>query len=302
MARKTRKKALLFALEATYGVDAIAAGVPVAVLGRDVKIFPIAGDNTELKYDDGKLGNSPELATEVYATVEFSVDLAGSGTANLAPAWAPLVQACSRDITPGASSVVMAINEDSTASLTMYMNYHGVLHALLGARGTFKISAKAKELPSIMFTFTGLFVPVTAAAMPATNFAAWKKPQPVGVKHSAFSLAGAAAKLISFEYDQANTVAYTEYVGFEEVLITDFKPSGKIIIEAASLAEFDPFTLAANNTEVAMEFSHGSALNQVVWSSSRISLGRPEYGDQDGTLTYEIPFKPISTIDQLTTK
>lgn len=302
MARKTRKKALLFALEASYGVDAIAADTPTAVLGRDVKIVPMAGDNTELKYDDGKLGNSPELATEIYATVEFSVDLAGSGTATKAPAWAPLVQACSRDITPGASSVVMAINEDSTASLTMYMNYHGVLHALLGARGTFKISAKAKELPSIMFTFTGLFVPVTAAAMPATNFAAWKKPQPVGVKHSAFSLAGAAAKLISFEYDQANTVAYTEYVGFEEVLITDFKPSGKIIIEAASLAEFDPFTLAGSNTEVAMEFSHGSALNQVVWSSSRISLGRPEYGDQDGTLTYEIPFKPLSTLDLLTTQ
>lgn len=302
MARKTRKKALLFALEAAYGVDAIAAGTPVAVLGRDVKIVPMAGDNTELKYDDGKLGNSPELATEIYATVEFSVDLAGSGTAITAPAWAPLVKACSRDVTPGASSVVMAINEDSTASLTLYMNYHGVRHALLGARGTFKLSAKAKELPSLMFTFTGLFVPATTAALPATDFSAWKTPVPVGVKHSAFSLNGTAAKLISLEYDQANSVTYAEYVGHEEVLITDYKPSGKIVLEAATLNEFDPFLLAGNNTEVTMEFSHGPALNQVLWSSSRVSLGRPEYGDQDGTLTYEIPFKPISNLDLLTTK
>ncbi|QUN06431.1 hypothetical protein KDN34_02915 [Shewanella yunxiaonensis] len=301
--RKTRKKVLVFALEATYGVDAVDGGTPSALLGRDVKITPMAGDNTSLSYDDGTLGNAIELATEIYGTVEFAVDVAGSGTANVAPEYGKLLQACLRSVTPGASDVVAAIDDDAAGSLTLYFYYHGALHKLTGARGTFSFSIKAKELPSFKFTFTGLFSPVTGVALPTgLDFTKWKKPVKVGVQNSAFTIGGVAYKLISYEYDQANSVIHQEYVGHEEVEITDYKPTLKIVMEAPDIADWDPFTLAENTTEVATSLTHGPALNQFVHDVPRVSLKRPVYGDQDGTLTYEIDMNVISNGDTITTK
>lgn len=303
MARKFKKKVLVFAAETAYGVDVIDAGTtPVAVLGREVKITPMAGENTALEYDNGNLGNSEEIAAETYVTIEFGVDWAGSGTANQVAPYEKLLKACLRNSTVKTTpaSVEYAINEAATDSVTMYFYFDGALHALLGARGTYKLEAKAKEFPKMMFTFTGLFKPVTSAANPTPNFDAWQTPLKVGAANSSFSLAGSSAKLISFEYDQANEVVYQEYVGQEEVLITNYQPTGKIVLEAASLGSFNPFT--ANTSVVALEFTHGVAGNTVGFSSSKIQLGRPEYGDQDGTLTYEIPIRPIGNVDKLITK
>ncbi len=301
MARKFAKKALVFAKEVTYGVDAIAATEPsVAVLGREVKITPLAGENTALEYDDGTLGNSAEIATETYVTLEFGVDWTGSGTAITPAAYDKLLGACLRKTTVKADSVELAIDEDGTDSVSFYFYMDGTLHALVGARGSFKLEAKAKEFPKIMFTFTGLFVPVSTAVLPATDFSAWQTPLKVGAANSACTLGGNAIKLISFEYDQANEVVHQEYVGHEEVLITDYAPSGKLVFEAASLVSFDPFS--ANTNVLAFELSHGIATNLVIWKTVQLQLGRAEYGDQDGTLTYELPVRPLSNVDLLISK
>ncbi|QSX32622.1 hypothetical protein JYB87_12775 [Shewanella avicenniae] len=303
MGRKTKKKVLLFAAETNYGVDAIAAEETTsAVLGREVTITPMAGDNTPLAYDDGTMGNKPELATEIYATVQFTCDMAGSGTANVAPAWAPLMAACLRAVTVGADNVSMPINEDAEDSLTFYFYYDGALHKLTGARGTFSLAAQAKQLPSLQFTFTGLFAPVVNGVMPATTFDAWQTPVPVGAQYSSCTLNGAAVRLIAFNYDQANQVVHQEYVGLEEVQITDYQPTASITIEAEGLDDFDPFALAQTNAEVPFEFLHGPAGNQFGWASGRVSLKRPTYGDQDGTLTYQIDLNVIGNTGTITTK
>lgn len=301
MARKFAKKALVFAKEATYGVDAIAAAEPtVAVLGREVKITPLAGENTALEYDDGTLGNSAEIETETYVSLEFGVDWAGSGAAVMPVPYDKLLGACLRKTTVKAGSVEQSIDEDGADSITFYFYMDGTLHALVGARGNFKLDAKAKEFPKLMFTFTGLFVPVSAAVLPITDFSAWQTPMKVGAANSACSLGGSAIKLISFEYDQGNEVIHQEYVGHEEVLITDYAPSGKLVFEAASLSSFDPF--AANTHVLTFELSHGTANNLVIWKTAQLQLGRAEYGDQDGTLTYELPIRPLSNVDVLINK
>ncbi|PKG73022.1 hypothetical protein CXF86_19855 [Shewanella sp. GutCb] len=301
MARKFAKKALVFAKEVTYGIDAIgAAETSVAVLGREVKITPLAGENTALEYDDGNLGNSAEIETETYVSLEFGVDWAGSGTAITPASYRTLLAACLRKTTVKADSVEQAIDEDGTDSITFYFYMDGTLHALVGARGSFKLEAKAKEFPKIMFTFTGLFVPVISAVLPATDFSAWQTPLKVGAANSSCTLGGNAIKLISFEYDQANDVIHQEYVGHEEVLITDYAPSGKLVFEAASLISFDPF--AANTQVMTFELSHGVATNLVQWKTAQLQLGRAEYGDQDGTLTYELPIRPLSNVDLLINK
>ena len=303
MARKFAKKVLAFAPESSYGRDAIDGGSPSFVLGREVSITPMAGENKTLEYDDGKLGNSPEIATEIYVTLEFGCDFSGSGTANTAPPWEGLANACMRSSAVGTTpaQVAFGIDDASEASNTFYFYMDGTLHALVGARGNMSLSAVSKDFPTLKFTFTGLFIKPKSQNHPAANFNAWQTPLKVGVENSTASLDGKAIKLISLEYDQGNQVTYQEYIGHEEVMITDYQPSGTIVVEADSLAGFDPFTKAQSGEQLSFSLTHGVAGNRVQWTTDQLQLGRPTYADQDGTLTYSIPIRPVGDGDQIIT-
>jgi len=306
MARKERKKLIAFALEAAYGVDAIDGKTPKYVLGREFSVTPMAGENQSLDYDDGTLGNAPDIATEIYVTLEFTVDLAASGTAAQPALYGDIMKACLRDVsalpkdTP--DHVEYTIDEDSTGSITLYYYQDGTLHKVTGARGSLSLNIAAKGFGGIKFTFTGLHQPASEAALPTPDFSDWEKPLKIGAQNSAFTYGGKALKLISLEYDQANQVVHQEYVGHEEVLITDYQPTGTLVVEAPKLSEWNPFTLAEAGTESSLVFSNGSGGNQVGFESSRVQLGRPTYGEQDGTQTYSIPLKFISNTDKFVTR
>lgn len=309
MARKERKKVLAFALESQYGTDAVSGNTPKYLLGREFSITPMAGDSQSLDYDDGTLGNSPEIVTELYVTIEFTVDFAASSAAATPAPWGELMNACLRKTTThtktGGDPVdenLYELDEAGTGSITFYYYQDGNLHKITGARGSLSFSAQAKNFGGIKFTFSGLHQPVTGVVLPTPDFTPWQTPLKVGVQNSAFTLGGKALKLISLEYDQANQVVYQEYVGHEEVLITDYQPTCTIVIEAPPKTDYDPFALAVAGTEQALVFTNGSAGNQVEWKSTRVQLGRPTYGDQDGTLTYSIPLTIISNKDTFATR
>ncbi|MGF1775901.1 phage tail tube protein [Vibrio nomapromontoriensis] len=302
MARKYKKKVLAFAVESTYGVDAIAAGSPIYCLGREFTITPMAGESQSLDYDDGQLGNKPQIHTEKYVTVEFTVDMAASSAAGTPAPWADLMKACLRKVTSDASTSTCALHEEATDSLTLYFYMDGALHKLTGARGSLKFSAPAKNFGGITFSFTGLFAPAQAAALPTPNFSAWVKPLKIGVENSAFTIDGTALKLISLEYDQANAVEHTEYVGHEEVQITDYAPTSTIVIEAPPQGTWDAFALSSAESERTLVFTNGPVGNQFEWSSSKVQLGRPTYGDQSGTTTLSIPLNIIGNSDTFITR
>lgn len=302
MARKSRKKVVAYAVESNYGQDAIQSGTPKYLLGREFSITPMAGESTALDYDDGKLGNSGEIVTELYVTVEFTVDLASGGAAATPAPWGDLMKACLRAVTTGASETTYTIDDASEGSLTFYYYQSGALHRVTGARGSFTLSAAAKSFGGIKFTFTGLDAVIDSANLPTANFSAWKTPLKIGVENSAFTIDGDPYKMISLEYDQANSVVYQEYVGHEEVLITDFAATGTLVIEAPTLATFDPFALAKAAGEHALVFTNGPVGNQVEFSSTRVQLGRPTYADQDGTQTYSIPLRFLGNSDKFVTR
>lgn len=309
MARKIRKKVLAYAPETTYGTDAISGGSPKYLLGREFSITPMAGESQSLDYDDGTLGNSEQLVTELYVTMEFTVDFAAGADATTAAPWGELMKGCLRkttahtQATDGTDENIYEIDESGTGSMTFYYYQDGILHKMTGARGSFSLSAPAKGFGGLKFTFTGMHQPASADALPASpDFTAWQKPLKIGAHNSAFTLGGKALKLISLDYDQANQVVYQEYVGHEEVLITDYQPTSTIVIEAPPKADYDPFALAEAGTLQPLVFTNGSAGNQVEWKCSKVQLGRPTYADQDGTLTYSIPLTIINDSDTFATR
>lgn len=302
MARKERKKVLAFAIEQTYGVDAIAAGTPIYVLGREFSITPMAGESQSLEYDDGTLGNSKDIMTELYVTIEFTVDLAGSNDVKVAAPFGDIMAGCLRKATPAAAECTYTIDEESTKSLTFYFYQSGALHKITGARGSMSFNAAAKGFGGIKFAFTGLYQPVADGALPTPDFSKWRTPLKIGVENSAFSIDGTPLKLISLEYDQANSVVHQEYVGHEEVMVTDYKPTATMVIEAPAQSVWDPFALAKAGGTHTIIFSNGPVGNQIEWKSPKVQFGRPTYGEQDGTQTYSIPINVISKGDVFTTR
>lgn len=302
MARKSKLKIIQVASELAYGVDAIAAEEAIiSIRGYDFSLSdPLGGDDLPLNYDDGELGSKGQIMAGKHVALSFKTYVHGAALATTPAAFAPLFKSCLRGQSI-AAAVTHAIDQAATGSSTMYFWMDGTLHAVVGARGSLKFSATAKQLPYIEWTFTGLYVPPAAAAKPATDFSGWLKPAPVGVEHTSCLLDGTAVKLISLEYDQANQVEYQEYVGHQEIIISDCQPKAKMVFEAPALGTFNPFAQALAEGEHTFSITHGAAPNRFRWTTTRLQLGRPKYGDQQGTLTYELDSWPIGEGDQFIT-
>ncbi|WP_087022406.1 phage tail tube protein [Thaumasiovibrio subtropicus] len=305
MSRKAKKKILMFAPETNYGVDPIAGGSePSFILGREFSIVPQAGESLALDYDTGELGNSPEIMTECYVEVEFGIDFASKqltaeGTIGEPAPWSPLLDSCLRKTVTEENKTRYLINDTSSDSLTLYYYQSGTLHKVTGARGTVALSLQAKQFPTLKFKFTGLHSVPESAEHPTPDFSHYQTPLKVGVENSAFTIDGTPHKMVSLEIDQANSVIHQEYVGHEEVMITDFAPTATLIMEAPDLNTLDPFALAKAGKEHTIAFTNGPIGNQIGWQSQKVQFGRPSYADQDGTQTYSIPLRLIGGSDEI---
>lgn len=307
MARKSRIKLLHYMAEATYGVDAVAAAIAAEsavsnVAGYDFNISdPLTGQDLQLNYDDGKLGNKGYVLAGNHVSVSFKVYATGAGTsATTVPPYAALLLACLRKQAVDAN-VAFEIDQASTGSVTFYFHQDGTQHVVRGARGNVKLVLTATQLPYLEFTFLGLYTPVTATAKLPTDFDAWKKPRPVGVEHTTCQFDGSPLKLTAFEYDQGNKLQYQEYVGHQEIIISDMEPKAKLTLEAPELGTFNPFTGALLEADHAFSISHQATPQLFRWSSDKLQMGRPKYGDQNGTLTYEIDVTPKGEADRIIT-
>lgn len=281
-----RRAAVLAKIESVYGTDPVPTGAANAVLVSDVNINPMEMKTVDRANVRPFLGNNEQLPTGLYVTLDFTVEVAGSGTAGTVPAWGPLLRMCgfAENNTPGVKTEYLPV---STAfeSGTLYMNLDGVQHKLTGARGNVSMDFTRDSRPAFKFTFTGLFNTVTDVVSPTVTLTAWKTPLPVNKTNMpTFTLHGYAAIMHSLTADMANNVIYRELInGVAGALITDRKPAGSIVMEAATVATKDWWTSIKNVTTGALALVHGTtAGNKVQIDAPNVQLITPQYQDQDG--------------------
>ena len=182
----TRKRLILLESEGTYGTDPTPTGVD-AVLVRDLNITPLQSDTVSRDLVRPYLGASEQLLANTRVEVTFSVELAGSGAAGTAPRYGKALLACGMAETVVAStSVTYAPVSASFGSCTIYYNIDGVRHKVTGARGTFTINGAVGEIPTIDFTFTGIYNAPTDTALPSATYA--DQATPVVFKEGNLSL------------------------------------------------------------------------------------------------------------------
>jgi hypothetical protein len=294
MALLLRKRLILIETESTYGTDPTPTGTD-AVLVRDLNITPQQSDVVNRDVVRPYLGASEQLLANTRVECTFSVELTGSGTAGTAPAYGKALQACGLDETIVAStSVTYAPVSSSFSSVTIYYNIDGLRHKVTGCRGTFVINANVGEIPTIDFTFTGVYNAPDDSALPSATFA--NQATPLIFKNgntSSFQLLSYAGCLQSFSFDIGNTLVYRELIGCDkEVLLTDRASTGSTTIEAVNIASKDYFAAALTDTSLGnLDFTHGTAAGNIVdFASTRIDIGDVSYGDQDGIAMFNIPY------------
>ena len=223
MALLLRKRLIAIETESTYGTDPTVSGAD-AVLVRDLSITPQSSDVVSRDLIRPYYGASQQLLANTRVECTFSVELAGSGTAGTAPAYGKALKACGLAETVVANtSVTYDPVSSSFSSVTIHYNIDGVRHKVTGCRGNVALSANVGEIPTLDFTFTGIYNAPDDTALLTPTYA--NQDDPLIFKNgntSSFQLLSYAGALQSFSFDLGNATTYRELVGgSKEVLITD---------------------------------------------------------------------------------
>ena len=299
MALLTRKRVILIETESSYGTDPTPSATDV-VLVTDLSITPQSSDVVNRDVVRPYLGSSEQLLANTKVECTFSVELAGSGTAGTAPRYGSALKATglSETVASG-TSVTYAPVSSSFSSVTIHYNIDGVRHKVTGCRGTFSLSAEVGAIPTINFTFTGIYNAPTDTALPNVTYG--NQATPLIFKNgntSGFSLLSYSGALMSLSMDLGVTTVYRELVGgTKEVLITDRASNGTVTIEAPTIAQKDYFTAALTDASLGnLAFLHGTtAGNKVQLTSSKVDIGDVNYGEADGVAMLEIPYTLVPT-------
>src|SRR5690242_2663263 len=89
-----KKYVVLAKIEVTQFTDPIPTGSANAILVKNLKLTPLKVSNEDRNVYRPYYGNSEQIPVMEEVSVEFDVEIAGSGTAGDAPKYGPLLRAC----------------------------------------------------------------------------------------------------------------------------------------------------------------------------------------------------------------
>ena len=289
----TRKGLIIAAKESTYGTDATPAGTD-AIKVANINITPLQSDVVARQIIRPFLGNPEQLLANQRVELTFDVELTGSGAAGTYPAYGILIEACGFNVaTVAATSVTYTPLSATFPSATLYYFNDGIRHKLTGARGSFSLAAEVGQIPTLSFTFMGIYNAPGDVTPPSTTYN--DQADPVIFKAgntTGFELFSYAGCLQSVSMDLSNEMVYRELINCtKQVLITNRAPNGTVVIEAPDIADHDYFADATGADTGNLIFQHGqTAGNIVTFSSPQTDLGSPTYSDQDGVQMLNLPF------------
>ena len=304
MALLQRKRVIL--IETESGTSEATVGATDAVQVIDLNITPQSSDVVNRDVVRPYLGSSQQLLANTRVECTFSVEFAGSGTRGTAPRYGSALKACglSETIASGASVTYEPISANFS-SVTIHYNVDGVRHVVTGCRGNVALSAEVGSIPTLDFTFTGIYNAPTDVALPSVTYG--NQATPLIFKNgntTSFQLLSFAAALQSLSFDIGNSIVYRELVGgTKEVLLTDRAANGSVTIEAPLTGTKDYFAAALTDTTLGnLTVTHGTAAGNICrFSSTKVDIGDVNYGEMDGVTMLEIPYTlvPSSANDEL---
>lgn len=313
MSRNTKNTAILAKLETTYGTDAVPTGAANALLISNAS-FDVSYNNVDRTNIKGFFGSDEQLAGTRFVDLSFDVEISGSGAAGTAPAWGPLLQACSMaEVITASTRVDYTPISTGQKSLTIYYYDDGVLHKALGCMGSVQLAMGEGERPLFKFTFAGLDGGPTATSNPSMTLTAWKAPLVItdantgdiklGSTYSAGAISGGTTyPSRGLNIDLGNSVAKVALLGGQSVDVTDRAVTGSMQLELTAAQEVTMFTDVNANTLTSLSLEHGTAAGaKIIVHLPNVQCTNPKHVDYEGRIHmgFDLRGVPLTGNDEL---
>lgn len=301
--KRWRRLGMLSALETNYSEDALPQAAD-AIVGANVQFTPINAQEVTRDLMLPYLGNQGIQLAGIYATVEYDIEIAGSGTAGTPPRYATDLRAAgfAETITAG-TKVDYTLIEDDVESCSHYIIIDKVQHILVGCQTNIAPSLTPSGIPRYHVTKTGLLGTITDIdAMPVINRAPWITPVMVNKANTVMTLHAWNAIAESVSLDLGNVVTPRFLIGDERILISDRSSTGTAVVQATSLSEINWFEKALSRTPGALSIVHGTTPGNIVEiTAPAVEIGKPTQGNTNGIVNYSLPLglTPVNGMDEL---
>jgi hypothetical protein len=260
-----KSKVILFKSEVSEGTDPTPTGADNAMLMTNVEFSPMEGEDVSRDLEFPYLAAQGMIPTGLRCRLKGRVELVGSGTAGVAPAWGPMLRACGvAETIVEDTSVAYNPITDAMESGTAYFWMGPTKHVVKGMRGTAKFGLTAQQIPYAEFDQVGLYADPTDASPASPTLTAFQKPVIVSKANTpTFTVNSVPLVLRDFSLTFNNQVEPRLLVGVERILIVDRAEAISAVVEATPVATFNPYTLAKNETSVAVSLVHGTAAGKI---------------------------------------
>lgn len=315
--RLIRKTAILAKLEEEYGVDAIPTGAANALVVSNVSINALNAEWIKRDIIREYLGASEELAGASYVECGFDIELVGAGEAGKAPAWGALMRSIgfAEIITEDVRVDYVPVSGGFESS-TIYYFDDGVLHKLLGVRGTASLNLGVGEKPVISFKLMGVDGGIAVLNSPPTNLTAWRVPQIVTDDNSGNIIIGATHAVETAptfvdgtEYpsqgltiDLGITASFQKILGGKSIAITDREVTGSIKLKQTAAQEVEFMAMVKRAEKATLGLVHGTVPNdKVAVFLPAAQLKEPTKEDLNGErmIGYNVRATPVVGNDEI---
>lgn len=276
-------------IETTSGTEQPPAGTDVILCGN-FNCTPIAGSTVQRNLIRPWFGNNQSITVESYATIDFEVEITGSGSAGTAPKYASLLKACGFNETINAStSVVYLPITTSVPTLTFHFYMDSIKHVMVGAVGNVSFDFTTKKIPTMKFSFTGGLgtTPYLASQTQPTATYSTITPIPFLTNNVTcnISLTAGTDYIESVTMDMANDIKYRTLIGSSNAMMVDRKPKGALKIQAVDTTVTSVFDAVRNNTLSTISILHGTTAGnkfKIESATNGVGVDTPKYSSSDG--------------------
>lgn len=294
---KAKRKVISAKIESVYGTDIVPAVATDAMLVHNFSCTP---KNLRYVERDPALpyfGNGGMIKVGETMQMQFDIECAGAGGVAAVPKFAPLLRACalSETITVTVGPVTYDPITTAEESASIYFYWDGLLHKMLGGRGTIGWTFSAGTVPMKRFNFEGLYGGISDVALPAPTLTGWQRPQAVNKANTTFSLHGFTAVLRELSVSQGNVMQYVNNPNSENIRFIDRKTRGSVTIELPTIAAKNFYSIIDAETIGALALVHGTtAGNKALFNAAQVQLTTPAFSEGDGTalLQMALEFQP----------
>ena len=233
------------------------------------------------------LSNFSQVPGARKATMEFDVEVKGSGTAGTAPALGKLLKACGfGETVVAATSVTYKPASTGIGSMSLAVYNDGVRYGIFGARGNVSLKLEKGKPGMLHFVFTGADFTVTDVAM-LSSAVSYETTVPKPFLAATMTIDAYAALVGSMEINMNNEIALRPDVnaasGYKSAVITGRKPTLSIDPEMVTVATYDFYGKWRSGSEGALTLAlTGSAGNICTITAPKVQYTGVKAADNSG--------------------